>query len=100
MIAPNYTTESKYKSKHHNNYTDVVGRDTSNEKTDCHGCIFVGENEHVSKERLCAERMREIAEVKGFASCDKGKPYWKWYNQINPIKKWLLERSGFVFKNR
>ncbi len=95
-----YTNKNKKETKHHNNYVDDMNRDRSNEKTDCHGCIFVGENEDVSKERLCAERMSEIAEVKGLASCDNGKPYWKWYNQINPIKKWLLERTGFRFKNR
>ena len=96
----NYTYKSKSEAKHHNNYADCRHRDISKAKTDCHGCIFVGENEEVSKERLCAERMSEIAEVSGIAACDKGKPYWKWYNQINPIKKWLLELTGFRFKNR
>ena len=96
----NYACENKANTKHNNNYTDDIKRDTSKEKGWCHACIFTGENENISKWRLCAETMSEIAEVEGNGYCDKCKPAWNWYNQINPIKKWLVERSGFRFKNR
>lgn len=89
-----------HKTKTSDNYTDDIHRDTSKEKGWCHACIFTGENETLSKHRLCAETMSEIAEVNGNGYCDKCKPAWCWYNQINPIKKWLLEKTGFRFKNR
>ncbi len=98
MCYVNYTTESKYKSLHHNNYTDDMKRDTTNEKGNCHGCIFIGDNDHVSHEHLCAESMSEVAEVKANGYCDKCKPIWKWYNKVNPIKRYLLEKTGFVFR--
>jgi hypothetical protein len=96
MFRINYTCE--FKTKH--NYSDDVKRDSLKERGNCHSCVFSGENEHFSKRRLCAETMSEITEVDGNGYCDKCRPCWHWYNQINPIKKWLLERSGFVFKNR
>lgn len=96
----NYVCKNKAKTKHNNNYTDDMTRDTSKDNTNCYCCIFVGENDNVSNSRLCAESMDEISEVSGFGTCDKGRTRFKWYNQINPIKKWLLERTGFRFKNR
>lgn len=95
-----YVNKSKSETKHSNNYTDDIKRDRSKENGYCHACIFTGENEEVSKYRLCAETMSEISEVNGNGYCDKCKPCWHWYNQINPIKKWMLEKTGFVFKNR
>ena len=100
MFRINYTTESKSKSEHHNNYTDDVKRDNSQERGWCGACIYNGENEELSKRCLCAETMSEIAEVCSSGYCDKCKPAWYWYNQINPIKKWLIEQTGFRFKNR
>ena len=96
----NYTTESKYKSVKNDNYTDVIGRDTSKENGNCHSCIFIGDNDDVSAQHLCAKYITEIAEVKHNGHCDKCKPSWHLYNQINPIKKWLLEQTGFEFRNR
>ena len=83
------------------NYTDDIKRDRSKENGCCVECIYVGENDDVSNARLCAETMSRIDELSnGFGHCDKCKICYKWYNQVNPIKKWLLERSGFRFKNR
>jgi len=95
-----YTMENKAKAKHNDNYTNDFKRDCSKDKVNCYSCIFVGENELVSQERLCAKRMNEITEVDAFGTCDKGRSRFKWYNRINCIKKRLLERSGFEFKNR
>ncbi len=100
MCNVNYTFEMKNNTQNHNNYNDDPRRDSSKEKGNCHSCIFSGENESFSKRRLCVETISEIAEVDGNGYCDKCKPAWHWYNQINPIKKWLLERTGFKFKNR
>ena len=100
MFNINYVTKRKNKTKHHNNYNDDPKRDSSKEKGCCLSCIFSGENEYVSDRRLCAETMSEISEVFGTGYCSKCKPYWHWYNQINPIKKRLLEKTGFKFKNR
>ena len=100
----NYTTETKDKVKHNANYTEDIRRDQSKEETTCWGCIFVGENENVSKSRLCAKYIDEVAEVKGSGTCDDGKSWYRWYNKIYvhfmPIKTLLLERTGFKFKNR
>ena len=96
----NYTTEPKQKSVLHDNYTDDMTRDTSKENGNCHACIFIGDNDWVSVEHLCAKHVDEIAEVKFNGHCDKCKPAWHWYNQINPVKKWLVEKTGFKFKNR
>ena len=98
MIYVNYTTEGKTKSEHNDGYVEDATQIYSD--VNCHGCIFVGENEHLSKRRLCGKYIREVAEVQGNGSCRKARAYWHWYNQINPFKKWLLERSGFKFKNR
>ena len=95
-----FVLKKKSETKHHNNYTDDIKRDTTKENGNCHACIFTCENENISKRRLCAETMSDIAEVRAGGHCDKCKPAWKWYNQINPIKKWLLEKEGFKFKNR
>jgi hypothetical protein len=90
-----------YKIKTSDNYTDDMKRDRSKENGNCVECIYVGENDSVSNSRLCAETMSRIDELShGFGHCDKCKTCYKWYNQINPIKKWLLERTGFRFKNR
>lgn len=99
MCYVNYTTELKNNTIHHNNYTDDIKVDAP--RGHCVDCIFVGENDNISKNRLCAETMTEVAELSnGFGHCDKLKSCYKWYNQINPIKKWLLEQTGFVFRNR
>ena len=100
MFRANYTGENKSKLKPNDNYTEDMKRNISTENGNCHACIYVGENKDLSKHRLCAENMFAIAEVSGTGRCDKCAVYWKWYNQINPIKKKLVERSGFVFKNR
>ena len=96
MYSVNYTAELK----NTNNYTDDVRRDTSKEKGWCSVCIYVGENRSVSEKPLCAESISNIAEVRNTGYCDKCKPRWFRLNQINSIKKSLLERSGFVLKNR
>lgn len=95
-----YTRKNKADVKHNDNYVYNIKRDCSKDKVNCYSCIFVGENELVSQERLCAKRMNEITEVDAFGTCDKGRSRFKWYNRINFIKKRLLERSGFVLKNR
>ena len=87
----------KSEAKHNDNY---VKRICSKNKIECCNCIFVGENDYVSQECLCAKYTNEVAEVNAFGSCDKGRSRFKWYNRINPIKRYLLERSGFEFKNR
>jgi len=95
-----YTMQNKSEVKHNDNYVYNIKRDCAWDKVNCYECIFVGENELVSRHRLCAKRMDEIAEVEGWGKCDKGRSRFKWYHRINFIKKRLLERSGFVFKNR
>ena len=96
----NYTAESKAKSFCHDNYTDVVDCDTSKKRNSCGSCIFVGRNNQVSEQLLCAENIVEVAEVKTCGLCDGYKSVHRLYNQINPIKKWLLERTGFEFNHR
>ena len=97
MCFVNYATELKNNTIHHNNYVC----DMKDNGPHCVECIFVGENDHLSPRRLCAETMTDVAELEnGFGHCDKFKSCFKWYNQINPIKKWMLEKTGFVFKNR
>ena len=71
------------------------------ENNHCVNCIFVGDNDEFSNRRLCAETISVIPELSsGFGCCDRYKSCFKWYNQINPIKKLILKKSGFVFKNR
>ena len=59
MSFVNYTGEKK----HSDNYTEDMKRDRSKEIGWCHACIFTGENEQVSKYRLCAEKMSEILAI-------------------------------------
>ena len=92
--------QNKSEVKHNDNYVYDIKHDCSKDKVHCYVCIFVGENELVSPHRLCAKRMDEIAEVDAQGKCDKGRSRFKWYNRINFVKKYLLERSGFVLKNR
>ena len=96
----NYICDSKINAKHHDNYTDDVLRDFTSDKTDCGNCIFAGTNKEITSRLLCGKHLREVAEVRSFATCDKGRSALKWYNRINPINKYVLESSGFVFKNR
>ena len=100
----NYTADTKKRSKHRDNYTDDANRDTSKEKICCRECIFVGEyvgnNEYLARHHLCAKYIDEIANVKDSGTCDKALSAKKWYNRINPLKKWLLEQSCFKFMNR
>lgn len=95
-----YTKKNKADVKHNDNYVYNIKRDCAWDKVNCWDCIFVGENASVSRYRLCARHMAEIAEVNAWGKCDKGRSRFKWYNRINFIKKRLLKRSGFVLKNR
>lgn len=99
MCYVNYAIKFKNDTIHHNNYVDDIKADAP--RGHCINCIFVGKNDYLSLNSLCAETMTEVAELSNdFGHCDKLKSCYKWYNQINPIKKRLLEKSGFVFKNR
>lgn len=96
----NYTVESKFNSKHFDNYTE----NSNNAKVYCHACIYVGDyvgnNERLARNHLCAKYIDEISEVKHCGTCDRALAAYKWYNQINPIKKWFLEQADFKLKNR
>ena len=100
----NYTSNSKTIAKQKDDYTDDIRRDTTKDKTSCYFCLFVGENETYSKERLCAKHPKEITAVKGCGTCSKGKSCFKWYNRflvsLTPITNMALKASGFRFKNR
>nr|MBQ0091642.1 hypothetical protein [Candidatus Enterousia merdequi] len=100
MALVKYAGVNKFETEHQDNYTQELVRDRTNEKTDCYGCIFCGENENVSERRLCARYINEIAEVQGIGTCDAGKSRFHWYNQVGLIKKRILEATGFKFKNR
>ena len=96
----NYTVESKSKSKHRDNYTE----NSKDAKVYCHACIYVGDyvgnNERLAMNHLCAKYIDEISEVKHCGTCDRALAACKWYNTINPIKKLLLAQANFKFKNR
>ena len=100
----NYTNKLKNIAKNKDNYTDNLKRNTSKDPTSCYFCLFVGENEMYSKERLCAKHPDEIVAVKGCGTCSKGKSCFKWYNRflvsLTPITNMALKASGFNFKNR
>ena len=98
----NYTGVKKSKLKFNDNYIDDM-RDDPSRKVSCWMCIFSGKNDEipvVKGKQLCVRHMGEITEVKGSGTCDEARSRFKWYNKLNPIKKWLLERDGFKFKNR
>ena len=103
----NYTTESKYKSLHHDNYTDDMNRDHLKGNVTCWACIFAGENKHLpilAGKSLCGKYISEVAEVKGCGTCDSGRSRFKWYNRLYakmmPITTLILKKSGFEYKNR
>ena len=95
----NYTTESKIKSIHNDNYTEK----SCGVYVSCWQCIFCGKNKDlpVFKDNLlCAKYIKEVAIVEGAGTCESAKSRFSKLSFINPIKKWILEKSGFDFKAR
>ena len=102
MALVNYACVHKSKSRYPDNYTldmDMLDNPRKSNVT-CRRCIFVGKNKKISETDLCAKYIDEVTNVNFAGTCSAGRDSSAWYNQINPIKKWLLERTGFVFRNR
>ena len=103
MIIANYTAEDKIKAIKHDNYIDDVKKSKNENCVSCWMCMYCGRNKHVAvlKEKLlCAKYVDEIAIVKGSGTCDSARSRFKWYNFVGPLKKMVLERSGFDLKAR
>lgn len=103
IIVINYTVESKSKSIHNDNYIPNVLEKNQTHCVTCWACIFCGKNVKIpvlKDKMLCAKYIDEVANVKGAGTCDSGRSRFNKLNFVNPIKKWMLEKTGFVFKNR
>lgn len=99
----NYTVDDKSKVKQHDNYVDSVKKSKKQNCVSCWMCIYCGKNEHLAvmqDKLLCAKYINEIAFVKGAGTCDSARSRFKWYNFVGPLKKMLLERSGFDLRAR
>ena len=99
----NYTAESKSKAIHHDNYIGNVLETHNADCVSCWQCIFSGKNKDIAivqDKLLCAKYLLEIAIVNGKGTCDSARSRFKRYNFVNPIKKMILERSGFDFNAR
>ncbi len=103
MIVANYTTDSKSKAVQHDNYIDSVRNTNKKNCVSCWMCIYCGKNKHlvvVQDKLLCAKHIDEIAIVQGAGTCDSARSRFKWYNFVGPLKKMILEKSGFDLKAR
>ena len=99
----NYTVESKSKAKNHDNYISDVLETHKNDCVSCWQCIFCGKNKEIKvlqDKLLCAKYLLEIAIVNGKGTCDSARSRFKRLNFVNPIKKMILEKSGFDFEAR
>ena len=103
MIVANYTADDKSKAINNDNYVGTIPEEKKNNCVSCWMCIYCGKNKCLpvmAKQLLCAKYINEIAIVNGGGTCDSARSRFKWYNFVGPLKKMLLERSGFDLKAR